>query len=65
MPATLAVLPETSGLIPETGCGQRPRIVFTANVCLVCKNSKIMYRTKNKGNTIIRKEFRQRKSDDI
>ena len=29
------------------------------------KNSKIMYRTKNNGNTIIRKEIRQHKSDAI
>ena len=66
IPLALAVLPEIPSLIPEAGCGQRPHIVFLLLMPdWYAEKSKNMYKHKQTGNTIIKEEIRQRKTNTI
>ena len=58
IPSTLTVCPIFPFLIPETGSGQSPEKGIAVNVCLLCKNFKIMYKPEERGNTIIRNKVR-------
>lgn len=53
-------------LIPEAGCGQRPHNVFLLLMPdWYAEKSKYMYKHKQTGNTIIKEEIRQHKTNTI